>query len=902
MLEVRLIGTFSIKCDHKSFTLSSRAAQSLFAYLILTAGTFHRREKLAGMFWPDAKEEKARAYLRHELWRIRKSLPSSDFLISNGIGIGFDISQEYQLDAEVLEKTAETASTDELISSLSAYQGELLPGFYDEWVLPEREHLQAVFEQKMARLLDLLEREKRWPEIVEWAERWISLGQGPETAYRALMIAYGALEDHAKVASSYERCVKALEELGLEPSEETRAAAKKRVSKIKIPIPLTSFIGRENELKEVTALLSNSRLVTLTGSGGVGKTRLAIQVVAEVLDLFPDGVWFLDLAILNDPAWVPNALADVLGLSLSSDSSFSLTEQVTNYLGSRKVLITFDNCEHLIESCAQLVHSLLTACEKLSILTTSREALRVSGEIPYRVPSLELPSWGQEIGIDALAKTESLQLFTERAALLSKGFAVSEHNALTIAQICQRLDGIPLAIELAAARVNLLTVDQILNRLDDRFNLLTGGLRSTLPRHRTLRATIEWSYDLLSEKERLLFQRLAVFTGGWTLEAAETVCSGKGIEPHEVLDMLSRLADKSLVLFKTIEGKARYHRLETLRKFACEMLSESAEVSQVRRNHAMYYSHLNTISDDELDNIRSVVRWSLETGEAKPALRLAGDFFFWEKHTLEGLQWIIRVLALPSAQEKTQERGRALYSASVLSFFQRNYAAARTLVNELFILSHVLNDRDLIWNQKLVHGAVTTGEGDYERAYNIFVETRTEADSFGYAFGYALCTLNMASCALLLHNLDAASQYAQEARQIFDAVNKRNYLVDSDMILGYIALEQEKLQLAKTYFQQGIQTAVTNSVQQRLGMIFAGLGGVALRQGNSREAARRFGIAEMIFTTTGYYSRFLLETISQRYLAQVRTLLRPDAFQVAWEEGHAMTIEQAVEYTLRELQ
>jgi non-specific serine/threonine protein kinase len=573
-----------------------------------------------------------------------------------------------------------------------------------------------------------------------------------------------------------------------------------------------------------------------------------------------------------------------------------------------------------------LIDSLLNSCEDLQIIATSREALRIAGEISYRVPSLELPKWDAAPVMEALANIESVRLFVERAAVVSPGFNIGSHNGLIIAQICQRLDGIPLSIELAAARVNVLAVEQILKRLDDRFNLLTGGLRNVVPRQQTLRGTIEWSYDLLSEKERLLFRRLAVFTGGWTLEAAEKVCSGNGIESHEVLDLLTHLANKSLVLVETIylsrsqiapiflsgkaqfvttgimEGKTRYYRLETLRQFAREKLSESTEAAQLHRNHAMYYSHLDSIPDNELDNIRSVVHWCLETGEAEPVLRLAGDFFYWEKRIPEGLQWITRVLALPSAQGKTQERGRALYSAAVLSHFQRNYAMARTLVNELFILSHELNDRDLIWDHKLIHGAVTIGEGDYERAYSIFLENRIHADSFDYAFGYALSTLNMAFCALLLHHLDAASQYAAEARQIFDAVNTTNYLVDSDMILGYIALEEGNLPLAKTYFRQGIQTAVSNSVQQRLGMIYAGLGGVALWQGNSHEAARWFGIAEMIITTTGYYARFLLETISQGYRAQVRSLLDPDVFQAAWEEGRAMTIEQAVEYTLKELQ
>ena len=464
MLEVRLIGKFDINYDGEPITISSRIAQSLFAYLILTAGTLHRREKLAGMFWPDLSEEKARAYLRHELWRIRKALhdiPENGYIFSDDMNISFNSSTEYGLDVDALKNAGDKAGADELVAGLSFYQGEFLPGFYEDWVVSEREYLQAAYEKEIARLVELLENEKRWQEILDWAERCISFGQTAETAYRALMIAYDALGDRAKVVSTYERCVNALRQLDLEPSEQTRSLAFKGSSSLNIPIPLTSFIGREKELKEVANLSSKSRLVTLTGAGGVGKTRLAIQVVAEILDMFPDGVWFLDLAPISDPALVPITLASLLGLDEFGDTKSSVIDLLITSFRSRTALVIFDNCEHLIVACAQLANSLLTSCQNLSVLATSREALRVSGERLYRVPSLAIPKHGIEFAIDELSNMESVKLFAERAAVTSSGFAVSSQNALAIAQICQRLDGIPLAIELAAARINVLTVQQI---------------------------------------------------------------------------------------------------------------------------------------------------------------------------------------------------------------------------------------------------------------------------------------------------------------------------------------------------------------------------------------------------------------------------------------------------------
>jgi predicted ATPase/DNA-binding SARP family transcriptional activator len=712
MLEVRLIGTFDIKCDGKRVTISSRAAQSLFAYLILNSKTVHRREKLAGVFWPDATEAKARAYLRHELWLIRKMLAAktkSEYLIADDIGISFNASAEYWLDATTLENISEHATPEELMNGLSIFRGDLLPGFYDDWIVLEREHLQAVYEQKMARLLELLESEKRWYEILEWAERWISLGQEPEAAYRYLMIAYDVLGDRAKVTSTYERCAQALRELNLEPSEQTRALAFKRTSKLNIPIPLTSFIGREKELEEVADLFSKSRLITLTGSGGVGKTRLSIQVVAEILGRFPDGVWFLDLAPLSDPALLPYTLVNLLGLSQSGE--MPLTEMLINYFRTRTVLLIFDNCEHLVESCAQLVNLLLTSCKNLSILATSREALRVSGEIHYRVPSLTIPTPEVEVVIDEFSNMESVKLFAERGAVALPGFAISQQNAPAIAQICQRLDGIPLAIELAAARINVLTIQQILKRLDDRFNLLTDGMRTALPRQQTLRATIEWSYSLLAEKERILFRRLAVFTGGWTLEAAEKVCSGEGIQSGDVLNLLSQLINKSLVVVEMEElQETRYRRLEIIREFAREKLIEATEAGRLQDRHLAFFlkkaeeiePHLARTDpsayldylERELDNIRYALEWSISTRKGDESLRLfgaLGSFWFVRRHYLEGVEWfrramILREMALKSAQGKVLRHAGNLYVAL------GNFSVSRHVLRESLDIYRELGD------------------------------------------------------------------------------------------------------------------------------------------------------------------------------------------------------------------
>src|SRR5215216_2878460 len=322
MLEVRLLGTFAIRHNGRPVVLSSRTAQSLFAYLVSSAGMQHRRERLAGMFWPDVPEEKARAYLRHELWVIRKAVPTNsavDYLVSDEISVSFNPASKYWLDLLLFKNLSESPSIADLMTALTLYQGEFLPGFYEEWVSQEREHVQVLFDQEMRQLLTLLEGEKRWPEMLEWAERWISLGQAPETAYRALILAYDGLGDRARITATYRRCVQALYELDLEPSEETRSLAFQKAHKSNLPIPLTSFIGRAQQQKEIVELFSRSRLITLTGSGGVGKTRLAIHTVADVFDRFPDGVWFLDLAPLNNEALIPTTVASLVGLRESGE-------------------------------------------------------------------------------------------------------------------------------------------------------------------------------------------------------------------------------------------------------------------------------------------------------------------------------------------------------------------------------------------------------------------------------------------------------------------------------------------------------------------------------------------------------------------------------------------------------
>jgi non-specific serine/threonine protein kinase len=464
-----------------------------------------------------------------------------------------------------------------------------------------------------------------------------------------------------------------------------------------LPIQLTSFVGRERELAELKPLLLGSRLLTLTGPGGSGKTRLALSLAADALEHFADGVWLVELAPLADPTLVPQKVAAALGLR--DEPGRPILEVVRDYLRPKTLLLLLDNCEHLIAACAEVAETLLRAAPNLRILASSREALGIAGETVYRVPSLPLPDTIQPDhphDLDALARNECVRLFVARAASTSPPFRLTARNAPAIAQIGRRLDGIPLALELAAARTRILPPQQIAARLDDRFRLLKGGSRTALPRHQTLLALFEWSHDLLSEAERVLLRRLSVFAGGWSLEAAQAVC-GDGLGA-DVLETLERLADKSLIDVATPldAAEGRYRLLETIRQYAREKLVAAGEADMLRDRHLEYFAQLAEAAEPQLrraeqmawverlerehDNLRAALAWALESGKRRSMLRLAGALaYLWDVrgYWSEGCRWLDDALQLDSRQ---QEGGVAVQSPSKPALPTRGDAALRAKV------------------------------------------------------------------------------------------------------------------------------------------------------------------------------------------------------------------------------
>lgn len=671
-----------------------------------------------------------------------------------------------------------------------------------------------------------------------------------------------------------------------------------------LPGQLTSFIGRAREISEVKRLISPlsreeavGRLITLTGPGGTGKTRLGLHAAAEVLPSFPGGVWLIELAPLADSALVPQTLAAVLGVR--EEPERSVMTSVLSYLHDRQALLILDNCEHLIETCAELTETILRACPTIRILATSREALGIAGETILRVPSLSLPDVRRTVDFEGLARSEAIQLFVDRARAVNPDFALTADNAQAIAQICERLDGIPLALELAAGRVRAMTPEQIAARLDDRFRLLTGGSRTALPRQQTLKALIDWSWDLLVESERVLLRRLSVFWGGWTLEAAEAVCADDALHDVDVLDWLSHLVDKSLVsVEREAGGTARYRVLETLRQYAREKLVEAGEAQAVRARHLAFYLALAEQAEpclrqaeqltwlerltQEHDNLRAALKWTLADKDRpgwspEAGLRLAAaltGFWYLRGFWNEGREWLTVMLsqtadaealtyplakALASAGWLADERGpEAEYYARALPLYQRlghqwgmafclrglgvratnegDLEKSAQLLNESLALFQMAKDG---WGIALVHlnlGWLVSYGNDRPKAEAIWDEGLRLFRQVGDRWGSAV-TLGALSYFARLHGQYArAAAASEESLHLFRELGDKAGIAMSLGRLGNVAFRQGNYEQAQTFIQQGLTLLTEMGNERDTSGALAMLGLIATYQGHYAQA------------------------------------------------------------------
>ena len=720
-----------------------------------------------------------------------------------------------------------------------------------------------------------------------------------------------------------------------------------------LPEPLTSFIGRDRELVEIKRLLPGKRLLTLVGVGGIGKTRLALQVAAEVIDAYRDGVWLVEFASIRDPLLLPTSVAQVLGVPEKTGTP--LTDTLRAHLKARQLLLILDNCEHLLDACAMLADTILRGAADTTIFATSREPLHVPGEQTYPLQTLSLAD--SSANAEVIARSEAVQLFVERAQRQLPDFALTAVRAPAVAELCLHLDGIPLALELAAARVRTLSIEQINARLNDRFKLLTRGTRTALPHQQTLRATLDWSFDLLGEQERVAVRRLAVFAGGFTLEAAQTVVSGEGIDECAVIDLLAQLVARSLVVADTSDAGARYRLLETTRAYALEKLTEAEGIDALRRRHAQYFregferahgdrlcmsdAEWRAIYVPELDNVRAALDWSLGPG-GDPAIGigLAGaSASLWSTLSLlrEGVQrleaavavvakatsesdqarlwfWVSRVLstAAPARAAAASERSADLYRRmddaprlvqSLLQIgrmcvFMGRFDQAALVFAEAFpLLEQTGLPRELagyyrdLGALKMLTGDLVSARMHFERAFTLFRDAGDESHALAML-------LNLADMTWALGDLDAA---LVRFREVVTLMRKppiiRDMLGTCLTNLAGVHTERGELAEALAAAREGLPP------REEAGHAWVTLDHLALRAALADKlanAALLAGFADLTYKAKETSRQPNEARAHERVQALLREKLHPDELERLLAEGARMSEDEACRLALEE--
>ena len=719
-----------------------------------------------------------------------------------------------------------------------------------------------------------------------------------------------------------------------------------------LPVRLTPLVGRASELDGIVEALGRSRLTTLVGPGGTGKTRLALAAARTAGPSFPAGVCWVALAQVNDPGAVGQTVAARLGVPDTPGQD--AVEAVAEHVADHQVLLVLDNCEHLAEAVAAMVEYLLAACPALVVLATSREALGVEGEVSWPVPPLSLPKADSVPTAAGLAGSDAVKLFEQRAQQVRPAFRVTDENAAAILSICQRLDGLPLAIELAAARMRILSSAQLAERLGDIFAVLVGGARSAPLRHQALRATLDWSHDLLDAGERTVFRRLAVFYGGFTLHTAERVTSGGDIRPEMVLELLTRLADKSLLRVEHGQGESRYFLLATIRDYAWEKLAEAAETDQGRRAHLRHFTELVERAaarierveseasrveleldrlDAELPNLRRAFEFAQESGDSIAALRITGPldrYAYLRGRYHEVRQWMdAAVTSYPDAPAEL--RAKALLGSGRLALLQCDYAPAVRRLEAALRLYRELDQARGIASSLQVLGSVAREQGRYARAVELHAESLAVAEAAGDRWAVASAHGYLAFASWLQRDFDRATEEATTGLAMFRDLGDIEGAVWSLINLGTVARYRGHAERASVLLTEslalsegiGFREGIAWSVEQlgliaavdgdpatvsllrrslelhselrdrwRMSSVLEDLAAIALSQGTARQAARLLGAAEAIRDAIGTVIAPCERLQHNQTTKAVRTALGDEAFDTALRQGALATMEE----------
>ncbi len=936
-MHITLFGSFQVHHQNRLINFARRKSESLLAYLALHPGP-QPREKLAGLFWGDSSDEDARRALRVVLTDLRKNLGEEAFTGERD-ALGLNPAIVAELDAQAfasLLRKPESASNQEIETALALYRGDLLEGMYDEWLLPHREHFSVTW---LAAALLLIERQRAegdYARAIQGSRSLLQREPANEKAHQHLIFCLAASGEREAALQQVEACRAALQRhLGVELSAETLALLsqiQKRAPEASaarlgnLPRPLTSFIGREDELNEVETLLAETRLLTLLGPGGSGKTRLAIQAADEVAFEYPDGVWWVDLAPLSAPDLVAQSIAKSLGVR--EQPGQSLLDLTAAQVGEQRLLVLLDNCEHLLAASAHCVETLLARCPALVFLNTSREPLGLPGEVGWQVPTLPLPSAGQDL--KTIRKNEAVRLFVERARS-ANSFQLDETNAPLVVEVCARLQGIPLAIELAAAQLNQMELDKVVQTLD-----LSSAEPNHHSRRATLRATIQWSYDLLTTPQQMLFRRLGVFRGGWGVDSAAVVAGGYP-QPEEIVSpgqqgpvsplpvtgemitrqVLDNLARKALIQPEYDPDGLRYDMLDTVREFAREKQAESNEAALLREAHYAYFARLAARAQPELngpriaewmrrlvtcrDNLRAGLEWAFGQ-DTQAGLLLSSalmDYWINAGDFQEGVDWLMAFLAQPGAADPSLARAKALAALGFIYEAQLKNAQAEPYAAEALAIYRALGDPRgeafALW----VLGSALCGHDDYQAGRPLVFESLALYRKLGDALGVAevLCALgNFVDD----ENPERARGYMTESLTLSRELGTPAGYATRLANLGRIDCRAGDYASARVHLSEALALYRSMGITN-LSFIIEALGELAMREGKYDEASRYFEEAILLarkggLTNANYwiYSFLGYATLRQANYARARALFieaQDGFYKAGLKIGVAYTME-----------
>jgi predicted ATPase/DNA-binding SARP family transcriptional activator/DNA-binding CsgD family transcriptional regulator len=934
------------------------------------------------LLWPDLGKKAASNNLRRVLHFARRSLDPAEgsrYLASQDDSLVLCPGGPLWVDVEAFQEATVAARRSRELAAYGAaielYAGELLPDDrYEEWAEKRRQELRGTFLYLLSELTGLYEERGDYGHAVETIQRALSEDPANEEAHARLMRLYALSGRQGEALTQYQRLREALSGwLGTEPSATTRALREEiaadrftltqpaapapeeapHAGKHNLPAPRTTFVGREREMVEVKRLLAMSGLLTLTGTGGCGKTRLALEVARDLIGTYPDGVLLVELAPLSEGALVPQVVAGTLGVR--EQLGRSLLENLLSALRNKEVLLILDNCEHLIDAAARLADALVDACPRLRVLATSREPLGVRGELSWLVPPLSVPDAQQSPTAQELEGYESARLFADRASRRHPGFELTPGNATAVAQVCAEVEGIPLAIELAAATIGMLSAEQVAERLGHSLKLLTGGDQTVDHRHQTLRAALDWSYELLREPEQVLFRRLSVFAGGFTLEAAESVGAGGGIDEEDVLALLTMLVEKSLVIAEeNWETGARYRLLAPVRQYAQEKLSVSREVEAIGRRHAKFFLALAEEAEPELsrprqaewldhletehDNFRAALSWALER-EIDLGPRMAGALCrFWHTRgylsegrryleavarsdvapvtvrakALDGLGWIAEPQGDYERAHLAYEESLRLYRLSndkrgvanalgdlgSLALDRGEYGQATSLLQESLTLHRELGGKEEVVGVLDSLGVLASAKGDREQSISFFREALALSRGTGNVRRTAISLGNLGITMLVHGDPEQATELLEDSLALFRDIGDSSNVAISLMYSALAALTRGDHERVRALSEESLKLLQKAEDKQHIADCLEIMAGGAGAQGQAHRAARLWGAAEALRADIGVPLQPEDRRVLEPYLATARASLSEEAWQAALEEGRAMMPEQAIGYSL----